>query len=137
MTFTDEKLVLLLFSVLLSIIANRLLVFLDCLKDAAVRKHKAKKILPLFAADLKNAIVHNKYNVAEDSYKLLLSYYDSFSNDDDLSIIFNKLVGYYQFLKNDGYISTEARKEIDINEIDKIIAQANKGHIHIWTKKKS
>lgn len=118
-----EKFILVLFSVLFSILANRLIGLLDYLKETTVRKHKAKKILPLFAGDLKNAIVHNKYNVAEDSYRLLLSYYDTFSDDDNLSIKFNKLVGYYQFLKNDGYISAEARKEIDISDIDKIIAQ--------------
>lgn len=118
-----EKLLLVFISVLLSILANRLIGLLDYLKDARIRKNRAKKILPLFAADLKNAIVHNKYNVAEDSYNLLLSYYDAVSNDEGLSLIFDNLVGYYQFLKNGGYVSIGTRKEIDINEIDRIIAQ--------------
>jgi hypothetical protein len=63
--------------------------------------------MALFGTDLKYAIVNGKYTIAEDSYKLLLTYYDALSNDRNLSRTFEQLIGYYQFLKNDGYLSVK------------------------------
>ena len=122
MTFFEQS-QLVLISVLLSVLANRLLVFL---KDSKAKKNNIKKArisMPLFAKGIKNAIINNNYAVPEDCYKLLLGCYDSFSKDKQLTAIFEKLLSYYEFLKNNGYLSSEYRKEMDIKEIDKIIKE--------------
>src|SRR3972149_10700736 len=112
MTFFEQS-QLVLISVLLSVLANRLLVFL---KDSKAKKNNIKKArisMPLFAKGIKNAIINNNYAVPEDCYKLLLGCYDSFSKDKQLTAIFEKLLSYYEFLKNNGYLSSEYRKEMD------------------------
>jgi hypothetical protein len=124
MTFF-EKFVLVVISVLLSVLANRLLAFLDDLRTTKNVIRKARKNMPLFAKSLKNAIITNKSELAEDSYKLLLGCYDLFSKDEQLMNKFEQLSSYYHFLKNGGYDSSEHRKETDIKEIDKIIAKTS------------
>jgi hypothetical protein len=121
MTFF-EKCLLVFISVLLSVLANRLLAFLDDRKDRRTAKSKAKMNMSLFARDLRNAIINDSSSeTVGSSYGLLLSCTDVLRSDNRLKDSFEKLSGYYHFFTAGGYRQAEHRREVDIEEIEKVI----------------
>jgi len=123
MTFF-EKLLIVIISMSLSVLANLLYRLLD--------EYRHKKALfeelKILAENIESAIINNDASLCRPSIENLMANYVIFCKDKVMQESFRQILGFYSFLINGGYAKEPSRKERDLLTVSKIRDQlrANK-----------